>query len=270
MSFGKSPPIHLAAQVVQRGGWRWASSSNDAKGDTSSRGDGRFILQSEPPRVDVTQDRAASLAPVGLGVGNRGNGGTVCWASNRPTGLSHPDLLAPRSRDCSIVGAEESGVTVCDAVGLGVLVVWVGIHAEEVGSINHGLVAAIDPRGPGVDVANWLSSCASASDGGSNLSDIGNDRGWFRTRVGVGGRPGGCESVQIFRTDGDAGNQIGEGSAVGADGTLQGGELIGKACVASACPHAQEKGCLRIDGGLDGSAGGVCAAALDHGRDERR
>lgn len=61
---------------------------------------------------------------------------------------------------------------VLDAVGLGSLEVWVGVHSDPIASIDDGLVRAVDPSSPGVDVTDGGSAQGSTGNGRTNLANV--------------------------------------------------------------------------------------------------
>lgn len=77
----------------------------------------------------------------------------------------------------------EEASTVLDSVVLGALVVWVGIHSEEVAVVNDSLVRSIDPGSPCIDVTNWNTAQSGSSNQGSDALDIVDDGSGFSPNV---------------------------------------------------------------------------------------
>jgi hypothetical protein len=94
------------------------------------------------------------LVPVGLCVSSAGNGEVLSLSANRPSGLSDPDGLAANSILGVIEGFVEERSTLVNAVGLGVLEVWVGINTDPVTGIDDSVVGTVDPGSPGIDVSD--------------------------------------------------------------------------------------------------------------------
>jgi len=94
------------------------------------------------------------LVPVGLGVSSARNGKVFSLSANRPSSLSDPDGLAADSILGVVEGFVEERCTLVNAVGLGVLEVWVGINTDPVTGIDDSVVGSVDPGSPGIDMAD--------------------------------------------------------------------------------------------------------------------
>ncbi len=102
------------------------------------------------------------MVPVGLCVGSVGNGKVLSLAGNRPSSLGNPDRLAANSTLGVVEGFVEESSSLVDAIGFGVLEVWVGINTDPVGGTDDSVVGSVHPSSPGVDVAdsNAAQGCA--------------------------------------------------------------------------------------------------------------
>lgn len=76
----------------------------------------------------------------------------------RPSCLSDLDVLTASLSDHGIVVGPEGGIAVVNAVGLSVLEVWKGVHANEVDSLDYGNYPAggVDKGIVCVYVPDWL------------------------------------------------------------------------------------------------------------------
>lgn len=146
------------------------------------------------------------------------------------------------------------------------LEVGVGIDAEPVGCRDHGIVGRVDPGRPRVDVANGDPRQGRAGDGVPDLLDVADEDVRADPRVLLVEEAGGRDAVEVLGADRDAGDEAAELGAVGGDGGLQGGDLVGKVRVPGRGPQAQQErglGADRRGDGLDGAVGG--AALLEWG-----
>jgi hypothetical protein len=133
---------------------------------------GIVVFKSVPPSVGLAKERASNCVPVCLGVGRVGNGKVGSRTAHRPSSLSDPDWLSSNSSLCGTESILEESRSVLDAVGLGSLEIWVGIHSDPVASADNSIVRSVDPGSPSVDVTNGSPAQRSAGNGGSNLTDI--------------------------------------------------------------------------------------------------
>ena len=144
----------------------------------------------------------------------------------------------------------------------------VGVHADEVACVDGGSVGAVDPGGPGVDVADGDLVCDCGREGGADLADVAGDGVWCGAGVHFTVLLGdGAHAVEVLASDGDAGDLVDEGLAVLGDCVGEGGEFIVEDGVAGGGPEAEEKGCVGVERGGDGGDGRVGGAALDGGEE---
>ena len=180
-------------------------------------------MEGVPPGVVIAENAAANRVPICLRVFDAGHSLAISGTRDWPAGFSDPDRLAGRGADGLIQGAVESGVGGLDRVGDGVLVVWVGVHAEEINGVGHSGVGGVDPCGVGVDMANRRADLSTRQDG-ANLANVGNEGVGFLARAR--GCADGGQAVEIFAAHGDTCNQIGEARAVLRDGAAERGQLV--------------------------------------------
>lgn len=100
-------------------------------------------MESVPPNVGFTEERATNVVPVGLSVGSAGDSITLVGTANWPASLGDPDWSATSD----ILGdgesiLEEVGSSI-NAVGLGVLEVWVFVNTEPVQVVDDLGVGAV-------------------------------------------------------------------------------------------------------------------------------
>ena len=148
------------------------------------------------------------------------------------------------------------------------LKVGVSVHPEEIAGTGDGVIAAVDPGGPGVDVADWGADFG-GGEGPADLADVVHDVGGRGADAGVVGDAGGRDAVEVLAADGDAGDEGGEGRAVLGDGGIERGDFGTDGRLAGGGPEAEEERRLGGDGGGDGGGGAVGRAALDHGVEAR-
>ncbi len=148
--------------------------------------------------------------PIVLGVVNAGDSLAPLDAGVRVAGLGHPDGLATSGGDGGIVGGVEQGARVLDVVALAVLVVGVFVNTDPINGVDNGLVGAVGPGIPRVDVAD--------GDGGDGrvgevalelLDEFGDDIGAGTNSIGVVLQPGDRNTVQIFAADGNTNDEVG-------------------------------------------------------------
>ena len=168
-----------------------------------------------------------------------------------------------------VVRIEEEAVPIVDAIGHGILEVWVRVHADEVGGADDSVVGAVDPGSPGINVTDRLAAGRSASDGLSDLADVVSEVVWGSSDARLVDDARRRNAVQVLRAHGDTGDQVGEGGAELADGAGKGSQLIVDVGLASRCPETQEQGGLGVDGSLNRLRGGLGSAGLDQGEDAR-
>lgn len=122
--------------------------------ETGAGGGGIGVLESIPKGIEDAKDGTPDLVPVKLGVGNAGNTQIGGIAGDGPSSLGDPDGFALGSTDGGIVCGEKQIVSGGNGVGFRVLEIGVLIETEEVKGVCDGEIGAVDPRGPGIYVAN--------------------------------------------------------------------------------------------------------------------
>lgn len=258
-------PAHLAAEldVVKRRCWRWVASPHDA--EARARRSWLVVLKCKPPCINIAERDTANLVVVGFSVRNGWNGLVGSWARHRPASFGDPHRLALGATHGGIICIPECGIAVRDAVGEGGLIVRVGVHANEVTGSNHGRIAPVDPRSPGIDVPDLGRRRSSTGDGRAHLRDIRGESSGTSSDAGIVGDTSGCDSVKILRSDRNTSNQRCESSAVLGDGSLEGVDLVGDGSLTSRGPQTEQKSGLGVDGGLNSRCRAVGRATLDHG-----
>lgn len=212
----------------------------------------------------MAEEGAGNILPVGLRVRHGCHGQILGWARDRPAGLGDPHGLALGCTDGRFVRVEERGVGIRDAVVHRGLEVRVAIHANPVAGGGDGVVAAVDPCGPCVDMANREAGRGGAVDCGPNLLDVAHQRIRLRTRATVILNARGADAVQVLAADTDASNQAGQARAVLVDGAREGGHFVVEIGLAGRSPEGEEQGGLGVDGGGDGAGGCVGGVRLNH------
>lgn len=163
---------HLLAQLatvareVKERSRRQCATNQTKAGIRSRRG---RVLHRVPPNIGAAKQRAANLVPVIFGIGDASDGLAHGFAAKREARFRNPHRLA---LGCSLGGAQsviKKGLAMADVVLLRFLEIRVAIEAEKVRSIHHHLVGAVDPGGPGIDVAyrDTIESCV-----GNNVTDL--------------------------------------------------------------------------------------------------
>ena len=214
------------------------------------------ILESVPPDILLAEPGATNLIPVGLSVLSVGLSITTVLAADGPASLSNPDGLA-HSTTLSVGNSLiEEALALTDIIGLRVLVVRVGVHAEPVKVGDDIAVGAIDKSSPGIDVTNRSLAQAGAVDGGSDLLDVA-DEG-IRVQAGVLASLDADRrvSVEILRSNRDTNNEVPITLvAVLLDGSLESHDLVAESKVTSRCPNTKEESGLGLDSSGDGLDG---------------
>ena len=166
-----------------------------------------------------------------------------------PAGLGHPDGLAADGALDGVESAVEQVTAVLNVVALAVLVVGVLVDTDPVHGVDDGLVGAVHPDVPRVDVAD-----GHVGEGGAlerllpvadELDDLG--RAGANARLVLDARD--RNTVQVLGTDGGADDQVGKLLAVLLDGVLQGLDL-GLDGVGAGSPDAQKDLGVGLDGSL--------------------
>ena len=180
-------------------------------------------MERVPPGAVFAEDTASDRVPVCLRVLDAGNSLAISWAGDRPAGFGDPNRLAGRGGNGLIEGAEKGCVGVADGVVDRVLIVRVGVHAEEVNGGGHSGVGRVDPSSVGVDMANRRADPCIGQDG-AYLANVGNEG--VGLLASASGCADGCKSVKIFTADGDASNQVCESRAILGDGAAESRKFI--------------------------------------------
>lgn len=253
--------LGLAAQIVERLGGEAVADDTEARvGDGVTSG----VLEDVPPGVDLVEQRAANLVPEPLSVLNRGDSEVLLVAADGPASLGDPDGLSVGNVLGLADGLVPEVLGVVDAVVHLALEVRVAVEAEPVDGLDDGIVGAVGPRVPGVDVADGGVAEAGAGDGLTDALDVSNELLGLDANAGIGLDTDLRVAVEILTADGDTDDELGEGVTVLVDGRLQGGDLV--VHVSTGCPETEQQRCLLGDGGGDGLNGGVAFTLLDGGQ----
>ena len=248
----------LAGQVVERSRGQRVAKDTEAR----VRCVGSGVLKSVPPHVGLPKQRAADLVPVCLGVFGRSDSLTGGLTADGVASLGNPDGLSASSSLGGVEGIEEETLIILDGVGHGVLEVGVGINADPVACINHSLVGAVDPDGPGVNMTNGGALETSAGNGFADLLDVVGDSGRLSARVLFVENAGRRDTVEILATDGNAGDEARKVTSILVDGRLQGLQLIGEDSFTRRSPETKQQTCLGLDSSRDGRDWGVGGSPL--------
>lgn len=101
----------------------------------------------------------------------------------------------------------------------------VGVNSDEVAVVDDGVVGAVHPGSPGVDVTNGGLSESGAGDGGADLADIAGDGGWVGAHSSLGFNAHDGVAVEILTADGDTDDEFGESRAKVMDSGGQASQL---------------------------------------------
>ena len=211
--------------------------------DTETRAGGGWgsVLKGVPKGVDLSKGGTSNLVPVCLSIGNAGDGEVLRRPTDGPASLGDPDRLATHRRGGVVVCLPESLIPGLDGISHSVLKVWVRVHPDEVAGGDDRIVGAIDPGRPGVHMAHGGSAQSGARDGLTKLADKTGQRGRVRSGTRHGRDPGGRNPIQILTTNGDAGNQAGEGRAIVVNGGRQSAELVGEVSLSARSPQSEKQ-----------------------------
>ena len=231
--------------------------------DHTEAGAGTVVLLDVPPGVVLSEELTADGVPVLLGVGDAGDGLALVVSADGPAGLGDPDLLAVGDGLGLSDGGVEQGLGVVDGVAVGGLVEGVGVEAEPVDLVDDSGVGGVGPGVPGVDVTDGGAAQLGAGDGRLDVLDAGDQVVRVHADASIGLSTSDRVTVEILATNGDTSDQLGEGLAVGADGGLEGSNLV--VDVTAGGPETQQQSNLLLNGGLDSLDGGVGGTTLDHG-----
>lgn len=221
---------------------------------------GPRINQIIPERRDAIKSKSASHSiPVRLRIRRARRRLAIRRSTDRPSRLGDPDRLAARNVHRRLISVLEETASVADGVCLRVLEIGEGVHADEVGVLDHRGVGAVHPRRPGIDVSDQLACEPCAGNhvprGLDERYDVGRVGAW----VGLGCDAGGRVAVEVFAADGDGEHKICECRAVVCDCLAESRELVIDIWV----EQPEEEGGICVDCGLDGADGRVGCSILD-------
>lgn len=209
------------------------------------------VTEGIPESRDLAKQLAATdLLPEELRVLGRGFGLVPGLADVGPAGLGDPDGLAADGALDGVKGAVEEIAAVLNVVALAVLVVRVLVNTDPVDRVDDGLVGAVHPDVPRVDVADGDIGQGSALE---RLLPVADE---LDELVGTGANTGLVldarhgNAVQILGTDGGADDQVRQLLAVLLDGVLQSLDL-GLDGVGAGSPDAQKDLGVGLDGRLE-------------------
>ena len=219
-------------------------------------GIGVGINKSVPVYISLSEKGATDFVPVSLGVLDAGSCCRGLLSTNWPSGLSDDDLLAFRSAFGDGQCIPEKGRSVLDAIGLGGLEVWEGVHAEEINRLNDGGVGTVLPCSPRIDVSDGDLGQRGSGNCCTNLLDIAGEfcgSGSDTERVVF--QSGGGDSVQIFTSYRDTVDPAGELLSVLCDGILQSSDLVVDDLGTGRSPHSQHELDVLVNRGGNGRDG---------------
>ena len=254
---GRGGLVALAVEVKGR----LAVSAHQAEA-----GAGTGILESVPPDVGLAEHGASDLLVVVLGVVGAGNGLVLSRANDGPASLGDPDGLASTGTLNLLESGVVQSLAVLNAVGLLVLEVGVGVHAEPVEGLDQGVGGVVDVGSPGVDVTNGGLLEAGSLDGLADLVDVldeGLGAGTGETVAVLAANDG--VTVQILGTDRDTGDEAVKLTTVLVGSLLERSKLVVEGFLASRAPDTEEEAGLGGNTSGNGRDGVVGGARLDHG-----
>ncbi|KAK5270499.1 hypothetical protein LTR16_012787, partial [Cryomyces antarcticus] len=82
-----------------------------------------------------------------------------------------------------------------------VLEIRIGVYADEVTGVDDGLVRAVHPRGPGVDMPDGLAARTRAGDERPDLADVVRNISWLCSGTGQVDDAGWRDAVEVLGTD---------------------------------------------------------------------
>ncbi|PSD98099.1 hypothetical protein C7G69_18755, partial [Acinetobacter baumannii] len=192
------------------------------------------LLQVVPPDVDVAVDqRAGNGLPVLAGILSAGNGKVLVVTSGGPTSLGHVDGLAVGEGHGLVVARVEALISVVDAVGQSGLPVGVTVETDPVNGVNDGRVGRVEEGVVRVDVADGDGRQSGVGNGAAHLGDAVHQVGGGGADLVVG------VTVQVLAADRDTDDQVRKGGAVGGNGGLESGQLIGNGGITARDPETQ-------------------------------
>jgi len=164
-----------------------------------------------PPSVDLAEQKATTnLIPISFSILSGWDSLILGGAGKWPASLGNPDRLALRRGLSCLQGRVKERIAVADVIGHGVLEVWIRVHSQEIAGRNDGIVGAIDPSSPRVNVTDWNARDTGIAESGSNLTNVVDNIGWFGTDTSLVGNAGGRDTIEILRANRNTLNQVGE------------------------------------------------------------
>ena len=204
------------------------------------------------------------MIPVGLSILDTGYRLILGRTGDWPAGFGDPDGLAFRCCKGCLVSSVKERLAVLDGVCHGVLVVRISIHAEEVTVGNNGVIRAVDPCSPRVNVTDWNAGHASIGECGADLLDVIDNVGRLCSGTRVILDASGGDAVEVLGTNRDAYDEACELGFILGDSRCKGGDFVCKVSLACRCPEAKEQSGAGVDGCCDGFGGCVGGATLNH------
>jgi hypothetical protein len=142
-----------------------------------------------------------------------------------------------------------------NAVGHGVLKVWVGVHSNEIRRIDDSLVGTVDPGSPGVNMTDLnIPSWRSGLDCSLYLANVRSEGGWVSAISRVGSDTCWGDTVEIFASNRNASNKGCELRSPLGDGRVQGSDLGVKCSLSTGSPETEEQSGVLCNG----SGNGLC------------
>jgi hypothetical protein len=181
----------------------------------------------------------------------------------RPSSLGNPHGLSARDA----LGLSDAGVQVLaslvNRVGPGALVVWKAIVSKPIHSVRYAPVLWQDPGSPCVDVTDGLALERRAPDPVAHPANVSLDFGTSSSDTGVVGNTSRAATVQILRSDADANDPVGKGTAELTSTADECVELVLVHGATGTGPEAYKERCVGVDGGLESRDGVGGGSALD-------
>lgn len=175
-----------------------------------------------PEGIKDAENGTTDLIPVCLGVGDAGDGEIGSIAGHRPSGLRNPDGSSTRGAGCGIVRCSEQVKSSGNGIGFRVLEIGVLIDAKPINRVDDGLIRAVYPGSPGIDVTDGNMGKRRVGNDGTDLVDVADEIGGLGTGTGEVFNSDGGVSVEVFASDGNANDDVGEVVAVCSDCGIEG------------------------------------------------